>query len=178
MTAGPPNKGMKLTKPGQLRSFAAYPRCSTDNCVPVTHGPTPNQPPVTGRGSSSFGSSGTNEFKPAGLKPNVSMADVDKLDIRIGTIIAVDEVPNSVKLLRLTVDLGDHRRTILAGMRGERSDPQEIVGKQALFVVNLQPKRMAGELSEGMLFDLGYADGLTPALATPERPMPNGTRAG
>jgi tRNA-binding EMAP/Myf-like protein len=43
--------------------------------------------------------------------------------------------------------------------------------------VNLEPKRMAGELSEGMLFDLGYADGITPVLAVPESPVPNGTRA-
>jgi len=45
-------------------------------------------------------------------------------------------------------------------------------------VVNLEPKRMAGELSEGMLFDIGYADGITPALAMPERPVADGARAG
>jgi tRNA-binding protein len=44
--------------------------------------------------------------------------------------------------------------------------------------LNLEPKKMAGEISQGMLFDLGYADGILPALATPERPMPNGARAG
>ena len=55
---------------------------------------------------------------------------------------------------------------------------EEIVGKQALFVVNLPSRKMAGEISEGMLFDIGYADGLKPALAVPERPMPNGSRAG
>lgn len=49
---------------------------------------------------------------------------------------------------------------------------------QALFVVNLEPKRMAGEVSEGMLFDIGYADGIKPVLAVPERPVPNGVRAG
>ena len=51
-------------------------------------------------------------------------------------------------------------------------------GRQALFVVNLAPREMAGEISEGMLFDIGYADGLTPVLAVPERPVPNGVRAG
>ena len=49
---------------------------------------------------------------------------------------------------------------------------------QALFVVNLPPRKMAGEVSEGMLFDIGYADGLTPCLAVPESPLPNGSRAG
>jgi methionine--tRNA ligase beta chain len=118
------------------------------------------------------------EFEPAPLKPLVSVADLDKLDVRVGSIVAVQDVPKSAKLLRLIVDFGDHRRTILAGMKAERANPQELVGCQALFVVNLEPRRMAGEVSEGMLFDIGYADGVLPALAKPERPMPNGVRVG
>ena len=117
-------------------------------------------------------------FKPAPIKPAVTVADVEKLDVRVGTILSVEDVPKSGKLLRLTVDLGDHRRAILAGMKSERPNPRELVGMQALFVVNLEPKRMAGEVSEGMVFDLGYADGIDPALAVPERPLPNGTQAG
>ena len=62
-------------------------------------------------------------------------------------------------------------------MRAERPDLSELVGRQALFVVNLPPRRMAGEVSEGMLFDIGFADGILPALAMPERPVPNGARA-
>jgi len=61
---------------------------------------------------------------------------------------------------------------------GRGHNPAEIEGRQALFVVNLQPKKIRGEMSEGMLFDIGYADGLTPALAVPERSVPNGVRAG
>lgn len=114
----------------------------------------------------------------APIKPAVTIADVERLDVRVGTIVAVEDVPNSAKLLRLRVDFGDHTRTILAGMKTERADPQEIRGRQALFVVNLEPKRMAGETSEGMLFDIGFADGITPVLAVPERPVPNGVRAG
>jgi tRNA-binding protein len=119
-----------------------------------------------------------NEFVPAPIKPVVEFGALDGLDIRVGTIENVEEVPASEKLMALKVDFGDHLRTILAGIRKERSDPREIIGKQALFVLNLQPRKMAGVLSEGMLFDLGYADGLQPALAIPERPVPNGTRAG
>jgi tRNA-binding EMAP/Myf-like protein len=63
-------------------------------------------------------------------------------------------------------------------MKKERQDPLSIQDRQALFVINLPPRKMAGELSEGMLFDLGFADGITPALAVPERQVPNGTRAG
>ncbi|MBV8858557.1 MAG: tRNA-binding protein [Acidobacteria bacterium] len=117
-------------------------------------------------------------FEPAPVKPEITFDVVERLDVRVGTIEAVGEVKGSSKLLKLDVNFGDHRRTILAGMKQERADPQEVVGRQALFVVNLAPRRMAGEVSEGMLFDIGYADGITPALATPERPVPDGARAG
>jgi tRNA-binding protein len=118
------------------------------------------------------------EFAPAPVKPAVPFSALETLDIRVGTIERVEEVPRSDKLMRLTVNFGDHSRVILAGMRKERENPREIEGKQALFVLNLEPRKMAGEVSEGMLFDIGYADGIRPALAMPERPVPNGARAG
>ena len=118
------------------------------------------------------------DFKVASVKPPIMIVDLDKIDIRVGTIVSVEEVSGSDKLVRLIVDLGDHRRNILAGMKQERADPRAIEGVQALFVVNLEPKRMMGELSEGMLLDIGYADGLQPVLAIPENPVPNGARAG
>jgi tRNA-binding protein len=118
------------------------------------------------------------EFAPAPIKPLVGLAALEALDIRVGTIARVEDVPRSDKLVKLTVSFGDHSRTILAGMKKERADPREIEGRQALFVVNLEPRRMAGELSQGMLFDLGYADAITPVLSVPERSVPDGTRAG
>ncbi len=118
------------------------------------------------------------EMKPAAVKPLVSIDDVTKLDIRVGTIVVVDEVAGSRKLMKLTVDFGDHQRSILSGIRQEREDPSEIKGVQALFVLNLPERKMAGEVSQGMLFDLGFEDGIQPALCQPERPVPNGTRAG
>jgi tRNA-binding protein len=116
---------------------------------------------------------------PAPVKAPISIDDLDKIDIRVGTILAVEDAIGSDKLLRLKVDFGDHTRSILVGMKRERRDAKaEIEGKQALFVVNLEPRKMAGEVSEGMIFDIGYADKLTPVLAQPEQPVPNGTRAG
>jgi tRNA-binding protein len=115
---------------------------------------------------------------PARVKPAVSKEVLDQIDIRVGTIVSVEDVAGSDKVVALRVNFGDHQRTIVAGMKKERADPREIVGKQALFVVNLEPRKMRGVLSEGMLFDLGYADGITPVLAMPERPVPDGTRAG
>ncbi len=118
------------------------------------------------------------ELTPAPIKPIAGIAALEALDIRVGTIERVEDVPRSGKLMRLTVNFGDHSRTILAGIKKERENPREIEGRQALFVVNLEPRKMAGEISEGMLFDIGYADGLTPVLSVPERSVPNGTRAG
>lgn len=117
-------------------------------------------------------------MNPAPIKELATIDDLARLDIRVGTIEAVGDVEGSNKLVKMNVNFGDHHRTILAGMKQERADPAEITGKQALFVVNLAPRKMAGVISEGMLFDLGYEDGVDPALAMPERPVPDGTRAG
>lgn len=117
-------------------------------------------------------------MNPAPLKDTVSFEDFEKLDIRAGTIVSVEDVTKSNKLMKLTVDFGDHTRSILAGIKQERANPREIEGKQALFVVNLAERKMAGEVSQGMLFDIGYADGLTPCLLVPEMPVPDGARAG
>ena len=115
---------------------------------------------------------------PAPIKPLISFDYLDKIDVRVGTILSVEDVAASDKLVRLKVDFGDHTRSILAGMKKERKNPAEIEGRQALFVVNLEPRKMAGEISEGMIFDIGYADKIVPVLALPERPVPNGARAG
>jgi methionine--tRNA ligase beta chain len=117
-------------------------------------------------------------FAPAPVKPTVTIDLLEQLDVRVGRIESVEDVKGSEKLLKLTVNFGDHRRTILAGMKRERANPKEVEGRQALFVVNLAPRRMAGEVSEGMLFDIGYADGITPVLAVPEGEVPDGVRAG
>lgn len=117
-------------------------------------------------------------MNPAPIKDEISFKDFEKLDIRVGTILSVGEVEKSDKLMRLIVDFGDHTRSILAGIKQERKNPKEIENKQALFIVNLPAREMAGEQSQGMLFDIGYADGVKPCLAMPEVPVPNGTRAG
>jgi tRNA-binding protein len=120
----------------------------------------------------------TETIEPAAIKSSITIDHVNKLDVRVGTIELVEDVKGSSKLVKLTVNFGDHKRTILAGMKQERQQLKEVEGKQALFVVNLEPKKMMGEVSEGMVFDIGYADGLKPVLAMPEKEVPNGTRAG
>lgn len=115
---------------------------------------------------------------PAPLKPTITLDVLNQVDIRVGTILSVNDVPSSDNLMQLRVNFGDHERTIVAGIKKERANPREIEGKQALFVVNLEPRKMRGVLSEGMLFDVGYADNVSPVLAVPEGPVPDGTRAG
>lgn len=117
-------------------------------------------------------------MKVAPVKPLASMEDLEKLDIRVGTIRSVNDIAGSRKLMQLMVDFGDFERSILAGIKNERENPREIEGLQALFVVNLPPREMAGVVSEGMLFDIGYSDGVTPVLAVPEKAIPPGARAG
>ena len=115
---------------------------------------------------------------PAPIKPEIELDVFNQVDIRVGTILSVNDVPGADALVALRVSFGDHQRTIVAGLKKERSDPREIEGRQALFVINLKPRKMRGVLSEGMLFDLGYADGVPQALAIPGKPVPDGTRAG
>lgn len=112
------------------------------------------------------------------MKPTISIDLLEKIDIRVGTIKLVEDVKGSDKLIKLTVDFGDRTRTILVGMKQEREDPKQIEGRQALFVINLEPRKIMGEVSEGMLLDIGYADGLRPVLALPEEEVPNGARVG
>ena len=114
----------------------------------------------------------------APVKPTVTVKEFGKIDIRVGTIEDIISIKNADNLVKLRVNFGDHQRNILAGIKTERKQLDEVIGLQALFVVNIEPREMKGEVSEGMLFDIGYADDITPVLAVPERPVPNGARAG
>jgi tRNA-binding protein len=117
-------------------------------------------------------------FTPAPAKPELAAGALEQVDVRVGTIRAAAPVAGADRLAVLTVDFGDRTRSIVAGIRTERPSLAAVVGVQALFVVNLPPKTIRGQLSEGMLFDVGFADGLRPAFARPEWPVPDGARAG
>lgn len=112
------------------------------------------------------------------VKPIIKFEDLEKIDIRVGTIEKVEDIAESDKLVRLIVDFGDFKRTIVVGMKKERENPAEIEGKQALFVVNLEARKIMGEMSEGMVFDIGDANDIIPVLAVSEVPTPNGVCAG
>jgi tRNA-binding protein len=120
----------------------------------------------------------TPDFVPSAQKPEIPADLADKVDLRIGTIVGIVEVPEADRLMKLTVDFGTDKRTVIAGIRDERRDPRVLIGRQALFYYNLPRKKIRGQVSEAMLCDAGYADGIVPALLEPEWAVPSGTRVG
>lgn len=108
-----------------------------------------------------------------GMKDEITIDDFAKLDIRIGTVLAVERVPETDRLLQCTVDLGeDEPRTIVSGIAHLR-DPEALVGKQVPYIVNLTPRTIKGIASNGMLLAVGDGDAF--ALLHPDVPVPAGT---
>jgi len=116
-------------------------------------------------------------WTPRAQKDEIPLDLIERIDLRVGTIVQAAEVPGTDRLAQLTVDFGSEQRQVIAGIRKERSDLSSVVGRQALFYYNLPRKTIRGLTSEAMLCDAGYADGLLPAFLQPERPLPNGVRA-
>lgn len=107
-------------------------------------------------------------------KPEIQYDDFAKLDIRIGTIVAAEMVPETDKLIKCTVDFGElGTRTIVSGIALYRT-PESLVGKQLPYLINLKPKMLKGVESAGMLLAVG--DGDVFSLVTPEGVMPPGCR--
>ena len=97
------------------------------------------------------------------------------LDMRVGTILTVEPVPETDKLLRLTVDSGEASpRQIISGIKQYFEDPASLVGQQAVFLTNLEPRTIKGLESQGMLLAADHEDAF--ALLTVSRPLPPGTR--
>ena len=89
-----------------------------------------------------------NPFSPVGEE--IQYDDFAKLDLRIGTITAAEKVKKADKLLKLEVDLGFEKRTIVSGI-AQHFAPESLVGKQVIVVVNLAPRKMKGIESQGMI---------------------------
>ncbi len=109
--------------------------------------------------------------------PSQEPIDIDafrKVELRVAGIVAAEKVEKSKKLIRLQVDIGSGTRQILAGI-GESYTPEELIGKQVIAIVNLQPASLMGHVSEGMLLAAGSADG-KPILLAPEKPVLPGAK--
>lgn len=102
----------------------------------------------------------------------ISFDEFKKVDLRVAEITAAEELAGSDKLIKLTVDLGEGTRQILAGLKPDYR-PEDLVGRQIVVVSNLAPRMMMGEESQGML--LAAEDG-SPVLLQPEKRVAPGSR--
>lgn len=115
------------------------------------------------------------EAAEASLPPQITYQDFAKLEIKIGVIKTVDVVENADKLLRLTVDVGEATpRQIVSGIRGYFADPQELVGKQCPFLVNLESRVIRGFESQGMILAASHENVF--GLLVPHQELPAGTK--
>lgn len=100
------------------------------------------------------------EIKIAPYKDYIEFEEFEKLDIRVGKVIECEKVPKSSKLLRFTLEVGSETRQILSGI-SKYHTPEELIGKNVLFVANLKPRKMMGLESCGMILSAEYEDKLT-----------------
>lgn len=111
------------------------------------------------------------------VTPKISIDEFSKIEVQVGTVQSAEHVPETDKLLRLMVDFGEASgpRQIVSGIAMYVETPEELVGRQLAFVTNLEPRKIRGLESNGMLFAVGAGD--TFAFMTPDRIVPPGTGA-
>jgi methionyl-tRNA synthetase len=109
-------------------------------------------------------------------KPRISIDELSKIEVKIGTVQAAERVPETDKLIKCTVDFGEEAgpRTIVSGVAAYTT-PEALVGRQLAYVTNLEPRVIKGIESNGMLFAVGEGESF--AFLTPDRPVPPGTSA-
>ena len=117
------------------------------------------------------GAPGANDNKkpgePAATAPQISMDEFARVELRIAEVTAAEKVPKTDKLLKLTLSLGQERRTVVSGIAGSY-EPEELVGKKVVLVANLKPAKLRGVVSEGMIL-VAAGDGERLALVGPDR---------
>ncbi|MBD5270027.1 MAG: methionine--tRNA ligase [Bacteroides sp.] len=117
-----------------------------------------------------------NSWKPEAVKPTVDFPTFEKLDIRVGTVLECEKVPKADKLLKFKIDDGMGGRTIVSGI-AKYYNPEDLVGKQVLFIANFEPRKLKGVLSEGMILSAVDADGSL-VVASPSREVKSGASVG
>jgi methionyl-tRNA synthetase len=117
------------------------------------------------------------ESQPAGIpeSPRISLADFQKIELKTARVLLAEPVPKSKKLMRLEVDLGGERRQIVAGI-ATRYSPEQLIGKNVVIVANLEPARLMGVESNGMILAASVAETGEPVLLTPAEDVSPGTR--
>ena len=117
-----------------------------------------------------------NSWKPEAVKPTVDFPTFEKLDIRVGTVLECEKVAKADKLLKFKIDDGMGGRTIVSGI-AKYYNPEDLVGKQVLFIANFEPRKLKGVLSEGMILSAVDADGSL-VVASPSREVKSGASVG
>ncbi|WP_294082677.1 methionine--tRNA ligase [Proteiniphilum sp. UBA5384] len=112
------------------------------------------------------------EHKTKPIKETIQFDTFEKLDIRVGTVLECEKVPKTDKLLRFLLDDGLEKRTILSGIAAHYPNPQELIGKQVCFIANLEPRKMKGLLSEGMILSAENPDGTLALIAPTKNVLP------
>jgi methionine--tRNA ligase beta chain len=103
----------------------------------------------------------------------IKFEDFKKLDIRIGKVVSAERIPNSDKLLKLVFGFGDHERQVIAGIAEIVGNPVDLIGKEMPVLINLEPRVLRGEESNGMILAVNV-DG-RPVLLSPEKEVPSGS---
>ena len=114
--------------------------------------------------------------KAAPQKPSCTFEDFGKLDIRTATVLAAERVPKTDKLLKLTIDTGIDKRTIVSGIAGQYA-PEDMLGKQICILANLEPRTIRGIESKGMILMAAQGDGKM-RFITPQEVLANGAQIG
>lgn len=102
----------------------------------------------------------------------INLDDFKKLDIRIGKILTAERIEESDKLLKLEVDFGIEKRQIVSGI-AEFYSPESLIGKEAPFIINIEPRKLRGVESHGMI--MAASDDGKPVILIPEEEVPPGT---
>ncbi|HSP54217.1 MAG TPA: methionine--tRNA ligase subunit beta [Dehalococcoidia bacterium] len=105
----------------------------------------------------------------------ISLDEFRTLDLRVAQVTSAEKIPKTDRLLKVTVDLGDQDRTLVAGLGGHYT-PGQLVGLKVIVVANLEPATIRGIESNGMMLGAGCTDRDDIALLTVNRGVPNGTR--
>lgn len=116
------------------------------------------------------------EYKAAPIKPSIQFPEFEKIDIRVGTILECIKVPKADKLLQFLIDDGISKRTIISGI-AQWYKPEELVGRQVCFIANLEPRKLRGIESCGMLLSAENADGSL-SLIQPSALITPGSKVG
>jgi methionyl-tRNA synthetase len=111
--------------------------------------------------------------EPASETEEISIEDFSKVDLRVAKVISAEKVEKADKLLKLEVELGTERRTVVSGI-AKHYRPEELVGKSVVLVANLKPVKLRGILSQGMILAVGEGDTLE--VLMPMSDIPSGAR--